>query len=652
MLTVNALPSITSQPSNATITSGGVYTPSVVASGGVVLSYQWQYSSTNAGVYSSVVNNTPSNASYAWQTTNNMTLSGSVAAGTYYFKCYVTSTGSGCNAISSNVSILTVNSGITTFYFKGSGLMNDKASWTANSDGSSGTQPSAMNNDGHTFYVQHLGSNSSPSLNGVWTLGTGSKIIVGDGTNTVNFNVSFQITGGQIDVSNNATLTINTSSTPSLGTLSAGSTIVYSYSGGQQTIYPTTYQNLTVNNASGLNLTSDAAVANTLTFTSGKITVSPGVILTIGTNGSDGAITGAGDTKYIVAYSSNGSTYGSVKCMLNTNNYSYLLPIGDATNYTPLTFTKTDNSALSNASIRVFTQATTIPNFVDANFNTYIKRYWSVVPSGLSSPMYTISYKYVDADVFGTEANLIPVKWSSGTWYKPTNAVNLKNGTAEGLGSVDVTNNTLAWSGLTTFSFDGGAGDEAESLPIHLLYFKAKPVGKEVRLDWSTASETNNDYFTVERSQTGSNFVPLFTKNGAGTSTTTLYYFGYDKSPYNGVSYYRLKQTDFDGHTDYSAIESVNITNNEEENLFVVYPNPSSNNMVHADFTSEVERNLSFVLYDAVGKVVDMNTSKVNKGRNVHTLEFANVVTGFYRLEIQTLEGEVLHRFNLQLGFK
>ena len=652
VLTVNALPSITTQPSNATITSGSVYTPSIVASGGVVLSYQWQYSSTNGGVYSSVTNNTPSNASYTSQTTSSMTLSGSVTAGTYYFKCYVTSTGSGCNAVSSNVSILTINSGITTYYFKGSGLMNDKASWTSNSDGSTGTQPSAMNNDGHTFYVLHLGSNPTPSLNGVWTLGTGSKIVVGDGTNVVNFTIPYQISGGQIDVSNNATLTINTSTIPALGTLSSGSTVVYSYSGGQQTIYPTTYQNLTVNNTNGLSLASDATVANTLTFTAGKITLSPGVTLTIGTNGSDGNIVGVGDTKYIVAYSANGSTYGSVKCMLNTNNNPYLLPIGDVSNYTPLTFTKTDNSVLTNASIRVYTQAATIPNFVNANFNSYVNRYWSITPSNLTSPTYTITYKYVDGDVVGTETSLLPIKWSSGTWYKPSNAVNIKNGTSEGSGSVDVASNILTWSGLTTFSFDGGAGDEAESLPIHLLYFKAKPIGKQVRLDWSTASETNNDYFTVERSQTGANFVPIFTKEGAGISTTTLYYFGYDKSPYEGISYYRLKQTDFDGRSDYSAIESVNVTRKNEDDLFVVYPNPSSDNIVHVDFTSEMERSISFVLYDAVGKEVDINTCKISKGRNVHTLEFVKVVSGFYRLEVQTLEGEVLQRVNLQLGCK
>jgi len=81
-------------------------------------------------------------------------------------------------------------------------------------------------------------------------------------------------------------------------------------------------------------------------------------------------------------------------------------------------------------------------------------------------------------------------------------------------------------------------------LPVELMSFDAAPDGENILLTWETASEINNDYFTIERSEDAINFTELTRVDGAGNSNTNIHYHSTDFGPYLGVSYYRLKQTD------------------------------------------------------------------------------------------------------------
>jgi hypothetical protein len=85
-------------------------------------------------------------------------------------------------------------------------------------------------------------------------------------------------------------------------------------------------------------------------------------------------------------------------------------------------------------------------------------------------------------------------------------------------------------------------------LPISLIRFNAICIGNDqVELSWSTASEINNDYFTVERSEDGIIWEAFDVVPGAGNSSTQLNYKVIDNNPFSGLTYYRLTQTDFDG---------------------------------------------------------------------------------------------------------
>lgn len=98
------------------------------------------------------------------------------------------------------------------------------------------------------------------------------------------------------------------------------------------------------------------------------------------------------------------------------------------------------------------------------------------------------------------------------------------------------------------------------SLPIELLSFVGYTADNINVLNWSTASETNNDYFTVEKSLNGLDWDKLFDVKGNGNSTTKINYIGYDRNPNQGVNYYRLKQTDFDGKSVTSKVISIDYT--------------------------------------------------------------------------------------------
>jgi hypothetical protein len=108
------------------------------------------------------------------------------------------------------------------------------------------------------------------------------------------------------------------------------------------------------------------------------------------------------------------------------------------------------------------------------------------------------------------------------------------------------------------------------ALPIELISFEAKMNdNKQVDIFWATASEQNNDFFTIERSTDGLNWEIVTTVAGAGNSINRIDYHAYDARPVSGISYYRLKQTDFDGAFEYSYIVSV-FNGNEEVQLIKV----------------------------------------------------------------------------------
>lgn len=137
-------------------------------------------------------------------------------------------------------------------------------------------------------------------------------------------------------------------------------------------------------------------------------------------------------------------------------------------------------------------------------------------------------------------------------------------------------------------------------LPIELLRFEAGIFINQVELFWETATEKNNHYFEVERSANAEQWETIGQVKGAGNSSSRKYYSFVDGSPIIGTSYYRLKQTDFDGRFSYSSIRSVSVEKYKEAEL-KVYPNPTKSN-IHIQSNTLKKEDVLF--FDVLGKEV------------------------------------------------
>ncbi|PCI95791.1 MAG: hypothetical protein COB15_11770 [Flavobacteriales bacterium] len=140
-------------------------------------------------------------------------------------------------------------------------------------------------------------------------------------------------------------------------------------------------------------------------------------------------------------------------------------------------------------------------------------------------------------------------------------------------------------------------------LPIDLISFEANINDDKVDIKWVTASEINNDYFTIERSIDAKNWEEVLVVAGAGNSNQTITYFDSDYEPLTGISYYRLKQTDFNGEFTYSNIVPVKFIKDAVDGNINLFPSPVQvGETVNVMFENIFESELLVVLRDIQGK--------------------------------------------------
>jgi len=144
-----------------------------------------------------------------------------------------------------------------------------------------------------------------------------------------------------------------------------------------------------------------------------------------------------------------------------------------------------------------------------------------------------------------------------------------------------------------------------EVMPIELKTFYALPQGHSINIHWESATETNNKEYTIEQSTDGLVFKTLAvvpSKAVGGNSLATLVYDYTDSDPIGGTSYYRLKQTDYNGKFEYFQVISVDFEESKHI-TFTVFPNPNQGQFT-VDFTG-VENNheIEVIMYDQGGKL-------------------------------------------------
>jgi len=151
-------------------------------------------------------------------------------------------------------------------------------------------------------------------------------------------------------------------------------------------------------------------------------------------------------------------------------------------------------------------------------------------------------------------------------------------------------------------------------LPIKLISFTSMCHNGDVALTWATASERNNDFFTIERSLDGINFEELERIQGAGNSNSHIEYHWEDNIPLPGINYYRLKQTDFDGDFSYSSLKAASC---QIVSKFGIFPNPASNKI---NFMSSSKNRMDYQIFTGEGKVVIQGSFIKNKVLDISDL--------------------------------
>ncbi|HKR04610.1 MAG TPA: T9SS type A sorting domain-containing protein [Bacteroidia bacterium] len=210
--------------------------------------------------------------------------------------------------------------------------------------------------------------------------------------------------------------------------------------------------------------------------------------------------------------------------------------------------------------------------------------------------------------------------------YRNVNTFNYETGAISTAGGIKVRENCLYFHPFFT-------GNVA--LPVRLLGFTAKPSGKDVEINWSTAAEINNDYFTLERSEDGISFSRLTKIKGSGSTTTLHKYLYTDENPLPGTSYYRLTQTDYNGKSETFRPVSVSLGSKQiVADEFRVFPNPFKESF-SVQFKSEQQGEMQLQLLNYSGTELFSQAVTAEEGTNTIRFEpTINIVPGLYILRV------------------
>ena len=455
------------------------------------------------------------------------------------------------------------------------------------------------------FLVLKLGAQNSIIIsngNLVNTSGT-SLIVNGDLINNANGNNAIA-NSGNIQLSGD--FTNNAAS----GNLLSGSTGELILKGSNiQTIKGTAsiyFTKLKVDNSAGINIDKETFVENKLTFNSGIINTSTGKEL---------SFTAASTT-----YSGESNTAHINGPMKRTGQSDFIYPVGNGSRIAQLAV---EDLGSSNTFTVEYTAATPVnsTNFAGANITVVSSvEYWNVTPAS-GSPSSNLRLYFHDADFsgIGDPSLLLGAHYDgSSTWNE--------------VAYISNTANSFKFGPITSYSnFTFGSSDnDANPLPVELLFFNADALQTSIELNWATASELNAEAFELQRSTNAIDFETIATIEAAGNSNTVLNYSYNDMAVISSINYYyRLKQIDFDGKFEYSNIQSAQLDDKQEITINV-FPNPSQN---HITIRSNIEYNVSLELYNINGKrILYKENVKVN---NLH-LNIETLTADVYILRIQS----------------
>jgi hypothetical protein len=379
----------------------------------------------------------------------------------------------------------------------------------------------------------------------------------------------------------------------------------------------TVFYDAAVNKPSNsVTVNTDAEVSNTLTLTSGPVILNSHKI-TIN-NSATTAI--AYTNGYLRSEQTDNS--GILKWNLASTTGAHVIPFGTAGGVIiPLTLnptagtlgyitTSTYPSAPNNTPYPVTPNAVANMNNSSGTDNSanVVDRFWQIDIEDGYSGTETITFTYAPGEEPANgETGLVSQRYSGG-WEAPVP-----------FQSANTTANTVTTPGVTVFG-PFTLSQSANPLPLELLAFEAElNKRRQVDLKWTTASETNNNFFTVERSKDLYNIESIFNVKGTGNSPVVNVYTEMDRSPYCGTSYYRLKQTDYNENFSYSGWRTINNTSEDVFDILSTYFHSSANEC-KVTFTVPENGDVKLNLFNPIGE--NIFSKKIAAGKGVNTFTF------------------------------
>ena len=310
---------------------------------------------------------------------------------------------------------------------------------------------------------------------------------------------------------------------------------------------------------------------------------------------------------------------------------------GGATNWTSITLPVTSDN------LTYITVKDTDPNTLWITFGGYTngkKVYestdggtsWTAIYTGLPNlPVMCIVY-----NKRATDRNVLFVGTDVGVYVK--DGTDVWTSYSTGLPNVVVTELEIYYGGspdkLRAGTFGRGLWetDIETALPVVLSSFKSTVIGRNVKMDWVTASEQNNYGFDIERKIITGNFIKIGFIQGKGTVTTPSNYFFVDRNLQTGIYQYRLKQIDYNGNIKYHNLSGqVEIGIPAEFSLSQNYPNPF-NPRTRISFAIPYESKVNLIIFDITGReVIRLINNEIKKeGYYEAELDGSKLASGIY----------------------
>jgi hypothetical protein len=267
----------------------------------------------------------------------------------------------------------------------------------------------------------------------------------------------------------------------------------------------------------------------------------------------------------------------------------------------------------------------------------------TVVPTGSNKTIYLevgankfiLVYRYNTPDLHIGQLVDVTAGNDAAVLYGET--VNLGLNGDTGNGDVDIKDNGDGSYTVFVLSANNGLGayTTTDPVPVELTSLSASVAGNAVTLNWTTATETNNSGFEVQKADQNKNWERVGFVEGKGTTSETQSYSFVDNSVNSGVYYYRLLQVDFDGTTELSQEVEVNVNMPVEFELAQNYPNPF-NPTTNIQFSLPEASSVNLVVYNLLGQeVATLANGFMEAGIHKVNFDAANLNTGLYVYKLE-----------------